>query len=728
VFLGAAFVGRTRGRRVGVAIVFAAATSAALVTILHGLVGATRLYGFYQPSMHKTPWTLSPLLNPNNFAGYLNLGAFAGFGLLVARRASAPRWLFGLGVAIMLGTSFIAASRGGWASLIVGIPLLALSLWRVQARRPETYRQRWLVWLEVGGVSLFGLTLFLLGATEDVWKQLLDDSLEKLVLLDWTRSLILAYLWFGVGRGAFETAFPAYRGDTGHRVYQHAENFVAQWCAEWGVPVAALALLTLFFLFRPRRLGADRNPVAASVVVGVVVLLLQNLMDLALEVASVSIALSSLLGCLWGAQEADYERQTASFENGRDGDAKRSLFPALVFGVLGGAAILGAALFGTHPAQDDRARLQKMLSALRGHPKAADTEFRAELRRAIQRHPGDPYLPLLGALSAQRSKQNPLPWIGRAIERDPRNGFPHLLLARTLADLGAKEQAFSTLRRVNELDPGLWWQVANLATRITSNPKELAAVAPPGTAGARLLLGMANLQKPTQRAIRAELIAMAIERAPSSTDARLVAVEDLLAEMARGEQSEVCAQGHQEDCMRRFDEHVTAIAKAMPDSDRPTILRAQAWLARGKPGEAEKILAPACNRPKATAQCWQLRVTALGALRSSPALAEAERSYLAMACTDSQACSGAANWLAGTFAARRDWLGATELYERAARESGDPALWLQVARASMTAGLKGRAIRAINRARSAGGTIPEDLEQLEKRTREERILGTPLTP
>src|SRR5204863_415700 len=85
--------GSRRGAAWGITVVFVAAVLAALTTVGHGLAGATRVFGLYQPAFHASSWHIGPLLNPNNLAGYLNLGALSGLGLMQARKPRIPAWL-----------------------------------------------------------------------------------------------------------------------------------------------------------------------------------------------------------------------------------------------------------------------------------------------------------------------------------------------------------------------------------------------------------------------------------------------------------------------------------------------------------------------------------------------------------------------------------------------------------------------------------------------------------
>src|SRR6185503_8509553 len=102
-------------------------------------------------------------LNPNNLAGYLNLGALAGLGLILTKKPILPTWLVGVGV-----------------MLIVGVDVT--------------------------------------GATRDTWTELLQKDLSKIAMLVWAKPLLRDHPWFGVGRGAFESVFPVYRFSPGNLV------------------------------------------------------------------------------------------------------------------------------------------------------------------------------------------------------------------------------------------------------------------------------------------------------------------------------------------------------------------------------------------------------------------------------------------------------------------------------------------------------------------------------
>ena len=306
VFTVASVLSSRRGASLGVATVFVSATLAALTTLAHGLAGATTVYGLYQPQFGAVAWHVGPLLNANNLAGYLNLGALSGLGLLLTHRPAAPRWVLGLGVALIIGVDVTSASRGGVLTLPLGVIALAVLTRRRLGVSHEnrTGASSWLVLLAVAGGGLFAM----LGGTYKTWDELYDKNLSKLEMMVWARPMILDHPVFGIGRGAFESVFPQYRTTPGNVVFTHAENFPAQWISEWGLPVGVFALAALAWTLVPSRLGVRKSALAAGAWSGVAAVLLQNMVDLALEIPAVCIALATVLGALWGNQHRQRAR------------------------------------------------------------------------------------------------------------------------------------------------------------------------------------------------------------------------------------------------------------------------------------------------------------------------------------------------------------------------------------------------------------------------------------
>src|SRR5580704_245637 len=201
VFATASMVSSRHGASWGIAIVFGSATAAALTTLGHGLAGATKVCGLYQPTFWANAWHIGPLLNPNNLAGCLNLGALSGLGLLLSHRPMIPRWLIGLGVALIVAVDVSSASRGGVFALPLGLVALAVFARREKRDQPTSQSaSTWLLMLAVGG----GGVLAVLGGNSKVWAELYDKNLSKLEMILWVKPLVRDHPFFGIGRGAFE--------------------------------------------------------------------------------------------------------------------------------------------------------------------------------------------------------------------------------------------------------------------------------------------------------------------------------------------------------------------------------------------------------------------------------------------------------------------------------------------------------------------------------------------
>jgi tetratricopeptide (TPR) repeat protein len=682
-FIAGAVVSGAESRRVLPTVVFSSAVIAALVTLAHRLLEAESLFGLYTPSAHMS-FAISPLINANNFAGYLNLGAFTGLGLMLAPKPVAPRWILGVGISVVVGLSMACGSRAGLASLAVGAVALVVSLWLMTF---DGYRTRALIWAPLL-VFLGGLSLFLLAAEDGLWRAMIAEGAKKLALISWTKPVVADYPIFGIGRGAFETVFPAYRADAGHHIYQFAENFVMQWCVEWGLPVGLATCAAFGYLLRPSRLGTGRDVIALCCSLGIGVLLLQNLLDLALEVMSVALALFALLGSLWA------RRREVRFET-------RS--PRFLPGFVGVAGVLWAtaAIAAFHPAFGDRQAIAELSHQASEGDLDAKSTVPIEISAAIARHPADPYFPLVAALVA-RGQPSELTFLAQAIDRDPMSGRPYLILAQTLAQHGANQQALHAVRLAVEREYALIGPGTKIAVSLTHQLDDLMHAVPEGSAGVGTLVYLA--QQGSLRADRSQLLARAMMRDKSAAAPRLVRADDLL--WAVESKAEQCTGANAPACAAELRELSQALARIDPKSDRPTVIAARLLLAEGNTAAANRLLAQKCGTFVAAAECVRLRFLVAETLNDPKGLEEAASALLGEACSNGTNCAGTATWLAERYRARGDWGAALHMYERAAHESESPQAWRNVANSANRLGLASVAMRALQRA--GDGPRPED--------------------
>ncbi|WP_437503526.1 O-antigen ligase family protein [Sorangium sp. So ce1099] len=711
VFVTAAFVGARHGARLGITLVFSSAFLAALTTIAHGLLGAKEVFGLYQPRFSVAAWHVGPLLNPNNLAGYLNLGILSGVGLLLTSRPLLPAWVTGVGLATIVGVGIIASSRGGLLVLPLGLALFALLSRRRRGRhRPGSRSQgptAWLLSVAIGG----GALLAALAATNRTLSEFADDNLDKLSLFYSTLPLLADHWLLGVGRGAFETVFPAYRQSPGNIVFTHAENFAIQWAAEWGIPVAAAALIALGLAFRPGKIAMKGSTAAVGAWVGCVVLLAQNLFDLGLEVPGVSIALAATLGSLWG--EAYHERPLHEAPADEPEAERRRAWRTAAYAAASGLALVALMLrFGWRDVDHDRRALRAMSEA--GAATGAGwPRFRGELRAAMLRHPAEPYFPLLGAVVAlQGRSESPIPWLQRTLERSRRHGRAHLLLAEVLASRGAREQALLSLRLAVEDDPGVTGAAATLARQWTDSFDELVRAVPEGDAGAEMLERMATAgDRRGALELRLRCAEEAIARAPSRVVARWAAGDVLLA-MLEEPSSPRCGgledgEGKRAACEQQIEAHAAAIQRQQENAFFAVQLRARLLLLRKQSAEAEQLLAGSCERLDNRVGCLRLRVQAASQMASPERLPHAIRDLLSASCSSLAACAATSTWAGDLLVARKDHQSAVTYYARAAQDEPTEERLLKLANAASEAGAHVEAASALERLlQRRGGNDP----------------------
>lgn len=740
VFATSAQIARRAGTKRGLGLVVLAAVLGGLLTIMHGLFGISSWLGLYEPRYARPPWALSPLLNPNNFCGYLNLATFVAIGLAMTGRPPFPRWALGLTAAVLFALAFLTASRGGVLSLLIGVVLVALAL-RVQSGRARRLGAPALPgWLPLLGAALAGSTLFLLGSNDAIWAQLLDETTSKVRIVEWTAPLIRDYFWFGVGRGAYETAAAAYRTTGGLVSFQHAENFLADWLAEWGILACGTALICFLWFLRPNKLGFLRHPIPTAALIGVLVLFLQNLVDLGLEVAAVGIALATVLGSLWGGSLRDHTRRelrasavtsprehssatkTRSRHGGRS--ARRSRTPRIAAAstlATGAALIVLVGITGRPDLLEHRRLLHEAVTRTDASNRPAQAKLQQSIAAAMARHPADAYLPLLGAIIATNSGENELTWLNQALRRDPLNSRAELLLADSLARRGARRQALGALRRCAAQDPTLAQVVAERATRYSHELDELQLAVPEGQPGVALLNALAlYLSKPEVRPVHDALLALALERQSTSAATHGLIVDDLLRDLENPNGR--CVGAASTDCEAELLKHARIIEKQGANDLQFVILRSRLLVREGKIDEAVAWLSEHCRELTSDPVCAAQWVTVAAKARGPESLEDAAGAYLALACSTPEACAAAATWIGNLFSARGNYERALARFERAARESPSASTWLQVADAAIRTGQINRAQSAILAAKRLGAVVDPSLSDKIDQARREQLL------
>jgi tetratricopeptide (TPR) repeat protein len=379
-------------------------------------------------------------INPNHLAGFLQLAAWPAFGFaLRARGKERVGWLAVFAftvVGIFLSLSrggitafFVAAAASSVLAVLHGHTPLTIALLGTERRekgRPLTLtlspgggegRKAGHLWralaLPVGVACALAIAAWLAlepvlteletlsGAAAEVKPSLWPDGLR----------LIRQFPVTGIGRGAFETVYPSLKTEPAQVTYTHLENTWLQVPVDVGV-VPGLALLVLFgwaWLAAARSRDLSRPMIGA--LAGAAGVAAHNLVDFSFELVGVALPFAIVLGLASRAMP-------------------RLRLPRAW--AMGGVALL-AALGGAglairqRQAGDDVA---ERISKARTIPETA-----ALASQALAWRPAD-WLPQAAAgvriVAAGRCSEG-LPWLVRAMTRNPTAPEPHRYAARCLA-------------------------------------------------------------------------------------------------------------------------------------------------------------------------------------------------------------------------------------------------------------------------------------------------------
>ena len=302
------------GRR-AVALLFALVILIGVGEIAYGLLQATgRVDTILGVRMRSGGAPSGTLINPNHFAGLVNMTIMLVGGLLVGMLPSARRdplerlalgfFLVSIGAGGLLALAY-TGSRGGVLSLAGGLTIVCGLL---AYSRDHRYRRRFLATVVVLAV-VAGVALFVgLQGRPEVVEDLSSPggSVERLAIYGDSLRLIADHPLLGVSPGLWQWRFRRYQSVTSLSYYEHAHNDYLETAAEWGVPLAALVWGLVYLLtFRSGRLlavlprGSGHGHVTGAVG-AVTVLLLHGFVDFNLQTPSNLVFFAVLVGFLWG--------------------------------------------------------------------------------------------------------------------------------------------------------------------------------------------------------------------------------------------------------------------------------------------------------------------------------------------------------------------------------------------------------------------------------------------
>ena len=281
--------------------------------------------------MHSLSSGLGSFVNRNHFAGFLEmLIPLPVAALLSGYIRKDARFVYGFAALLMGLALFVSLSRGGIISLIASMMFMALLATRRRERKIASVSASggWLVGLK-RAASVAGIVICLLAglawlaadkAVTRVAGTIDQASASSAQSNQYSRTWLLHRNWamirdhalYGVGLGAYETAFPAYDDSDGEWVVAQAHNDYLQILTDGGVIGGLLALWFLVLMLRDiwRAAGAN-DPVLAMAALGsgasVFAILVHSLFDFNLQIPAN--ALFFLIHCAIVSQVAAAVRQ-----------------------------------------------------------------------------------------------------------------------------------------------------------------------------------------------------------------------------------------------------------------------------------------------------------------------------------------------------------------------------------------------------------------------------------
>lgn len=630
-------LGRSRGLSMLALVVLALASSLALVTLLHGAFGATKVFGIYQPYMGTSRFRLGPVLNPNHLSAYLSFGVYAGVAWLAGSPQAEPykRAIVLLATGGLVLVVVLLASRAGVGLLLVGAALtLVAARYGVDKRGPRPGDTRAVGFLVLGLVAS-GIALALLADGEQVVRELTEKNLSKLVVAREALPMIKRHLFFGVGRGAFEGAFPAYHAAPGVDSWTNPEDFVVQWLSEWGLVGSIPAWIVLGLALV--RSDAIRESIAArTLLVAIVMAAAHDLVDFSLELPATASLAALVFGALNGSSKHVLGR-TALLIPGR-------VASRLV--VAGPVAVALAALLAMRkpPNLLHDARRAAFATAQRTDLPVADAE--AVEVAWVRRFPADPYFPLMAGVVAGRARPLAgMPWFNRAVELGPASGFTHQVIAQALADAGYHLQALMELHAALERDPVAVPFVTATVLGIARNADELLEAAPDTDAKVvylRDLVSRMNAKSPSFPAVRTALL----QADPCASDLRAGLVRERLAEIAAGGR---CAGDGLGACR---SEVTTELSKLVGCDGGPAIaarLEVDLLWVTGDRAASLRKMDEACPQSPDLTECLRTEVERAAVVHDRDRVIRNLRVVVSRQCAGTESCAGAWAWAAATY-------------------------------------------------------------------------------
>lgn len=275
----------------------------AFFAILQSVLSPDKIFGIYgRPGANP----FGSFVNRNHFAAWIELAIALPLGLLFTGAVSKDKRLLYITAISLMGVALIVSgSRGGLVAFLVEIIFLLLIANRSEGKGKSFVKPA----LAVGLVLVVIAGSFFVGGESSLTRISTDQAeaagtnADRAHIWSVTLKVIGDSMPFGVGLGAFGTAYGKFDVNSGLERVEQAHNDFLQVISDAGIVGAFMGIGFLFLLFRAgkRSLQTDndhRRGLAAGALAGIVAVLVHSFFDFVLHTTAVALLFLTLLSVL----------------------------------------------------------------------------------------------------------------------------------------------------------------------------------------------------------------------------------------------------------------------------------------------------------------------------------------------------------------------------------------------------------------------------------------------
>jgi Tfp pilus assembly protein PilF len=384
-----------------------------MIGIYQKASGYDRLLDYYKPDVIG-PYLTSTIVNTNNLSALFGMCSLCslGIGLSLKNNILKYNWFF-IATVLSAGT-FLTLSRGGIISFCGGMLFLLVIILISNNIKIKT-----IIYCNIFIVLLIALLSWLAYAEISSEMETINSvnkitSDKKLYIIKESLKMAKSYWLTGVGKGAFENAVIMFKIND-KLSWSHAENAFVNMACEMGIPYSIIFVIS--FIIIVITYGATiLSFELLSYTTAIVFVLLTNLFDYNIEIASIKYYLYVILG------QASAEYSNKIFKTTNSSIVKHIGKYCIFTGVL----LLPFSICAMRNSITEDTKKINNISIKKN-------DYKNLYNDIIKRHPADYYLPLIAGVSVYKKDKHQISYalslLNYSLFLNKHSSFTHLYLA-----------------------------------------------------------------------------------------------------------------------------------------------------------------------------------------------------------------------------------------------------------------------------------------------------------